>query len=94
MLKLREASLDWALAHVEQFGDTDIFPTPFEFGAIRLCWEDLKSELAGTDMLGWIARPTRSCLSPKHRFGFRVSPTRPAAKPTFARSCKPCRSEK
>ena len=28
------AAVDWALTHVKRFGDTDIFPVPFEFGAV------------------------------------------------------------
>jgi|GEM_PF-3994269 len=35
MLKLQERSYDWALEHIEKYGDTDIFPLPFEFAAIR-----------------------------------------------------------
>lgn len=85
-LNLKPKSLDWTLKHVEKFGDTDIFPLPFEYLAIRECWEDppqdptkqqvqkgLRSWLAVQDMLNWTGRTHRRCLSPKHHFGFRVS---------------------
>jgi hypothetical protein len=36
MLKLDPASLGWALAHMEVFGDIDIFPVPFELMAAAL----------------------------------------------------------
>ena len=74
MLKLKTASLDWALNHIESHGDTDIFPPPFEYQAIRLAWpSSLPQILANEDMLQWQTKPYRRCLSPKHRYGFRVS---------------------
>jgi hypothetical protein len=73
-LYLSAESLDWALKHVENCGDTDIFPVPFEFEAIRHTWDSrLRRVLAGQDLHQYRARPYRRCLSPKHRFGFRVS---------------------
>lgn len=74
MLKLREESLDWALKHIESFGDTDIFPLPFEFKAIKYCWdEDIVPWLKSEDVLQWKTRTFRRCLTPKHRYGFRIS---------------------
>jgi len=29
-------ALDWSLAHVHKYGDTDIFPVPFEYEAIMI----------------------------------------------------------
>lgn len=83
-LTLQPESLDWALKHVEVHGDGDIFPVPFEFKAIRASWNDtgpdptkprptLRDWLSGVDLFNWATRPYRRCLSPKHRFGFRVS---------------------
>lgn len=72
MLTLQEQSLDWALAHVEKCGDTDVFPTPFEYKAIRHDWETLRPELAKQDVLEWKVRPWRTLLAPKARYGFRV----------------------
>ncbi|CDX02910.1 RNA-directed DNA polymerase [Desulfitobacterium hafniense] len=74
MLKLAERSLDWALLHIEKYGDTDIFPVPFEFEAIRYQWEQsMRSWLRSQDILQWTPRPYRRCLTPKHRYGFRVA---------------------
>lgn len=73
-MKLQAATLDWALRHIENFGDTDIFPVPFEFEAIRWDWDaKIKPWLSNSDMLQWQVRPYRRCLSPKHSFGFRMS---------------------
>ena len=73
MLKLSPHSLDWALNQAELLGDTDIFPLPFEFSAIRHDWDRLRRLLASRDLLAWQARPHRDCLSPKSFHGFRVA---------------------
>lgn len=73
-LYLSPDSLDWALKHVEKYGDTDIFPVPFEYKAIRHDWDNkLRDYLSKTDLYNYQVRPYRRCLSPKHRFGFRIS---------------------
>lgn len=72
MLQLRQDSLDWALAHVLRYGDTDVFPVPFEYAAIEHDWASVKASLAATDVLHWTTRPQRILLSPKARNGFRV----------------------
>ena len=84
-MKLSLASLDWALKHIELEGDTNVFPRPFEYLAIRQCWDafpgdpgkhakpGLRDYLAAQEMLSWNTRPYRKSLSPKHRFGFRSS---------------------
>lgn len=74
MLKLQTDSLDLALTHIENFGDTDIFPVPFEYEAIRYCWEDyIRPWLESKDITQWETRAPRRCLTPKHRYGFRNS---------------------
>ncbi|WP_028390714.1 RNA-directed DNA polymerase [Bacillus cihuensis] len=83
MLKLRTESLEWALKHIENYGDTDIFPVPFEYEAIRYLWDTntrelpngttLKEYLRNQDMLQWKVRDFRRSLTPKHKYGFRLS---------------------
>lgn len=72
-LILTDAALDWALAHALRFGDTDIFPEILEFKAIEEDWSNIKGYIQRNDILEWKIRPTRRCLVPKHRFGFRIS---------------------
>lgn len=72
-LTISESSLDWALQHAINFGDTDIFPEAFEFSAIADGWSDVKAWIRDVDILSWTVRPYRRCLVPKHRFGFRIS---------------------
>ena len=74
MLRLQSASLDWALKHIEKYGDTDIFPVPFEFQAIREFWDsDIKPWIRSMNLLEWELRPYRRLLTPKNRYGFRIS---------------------
>ncbi|MCP3741421.1 RNA-directed DNA polymerase [Rossellomorea sp. BNER] len=83
MLKLKNESLEWALQHIENYGDTDIFPIPFEYEAIRYLWDKntrelpngttLKEYLRNQDILKWNVRDFRRSLTPKHKFGFRLS---------------------
>ena len=72
MLQLQESSLDWALAHALKHGDTDVFPLPFEYEAIKCDWGQLKPYLAKQNMRDWEVRPVRTLLSAKARYGFRV----------------------
>jgi hypothetical protein len=72
MLHLKQTSLNWAIEHALNFGDTDVFPLPFEFGAIKFDWTDISASLLSEDILNWKTRPPRSLLSPKSRYGFRI----------------------
>lgn len=72
MLTLQEGSLNWAINHALNIGDTDVFPAPFEYEAIRHDWDAVRSELAAVNVLEWVTRPARALLSPKAKYGFRV----------------------
>ena len=68
-----EDSLNWALAHAERQGDTGIFPTPFEFQAIRFAWDELRPKLSHADLDTRPVEELRRCLTPKGRFSYRVA---------------------
>ena len=83
-MHLRNASLDWALKHIERYGDTDIFPIPFEYQAVRHCWEaglgfgeirarGFRELLRAADLSAWALRPQRRCIAPKNLYGFRIA---------------------
>jgi reverse transcriptase-like protein len=69
---LSSDSLDWALTHISRFGDTDIFPVPFEFDALKHGWSWIKAELEKIDLADYGTRGTRRMLVPKPGAGFRV----------------------
>ena len=66
-------ALDFALAHVERQGDTDILPPAFEFHAIRHSWSSVRDYLATQDLDTWQVRPLRKCMAPKGPLGFRIA---------------------
>lgn len=72
MLNLQRDSLEWAIAHATKFGDTDVFPVPFEYEAIDFDKVNIVSFLSGSDLHNWATRPHRTLLSPKAKYGFRV----------------------
>ena len=73
MLYLEDTSLDWALKHVSRFGDTDVFPLPFEYAAIHQDWDTIRTYLASQDLDTWAVRDQRRMLTPKQDLGFRVA---------------------
>ena len=74
MMRVSEDALDFALAHVQRYGDTDVLPTAFEFAAIESSWADrVRPFLAGQDLDTWPTGPLRRSLSPKGRIGYRVA---------------------
>ena len=73
MLHLQDTSLDWALMHVSRFGDTDVFPLPFEYAAIHQDWDTIRTYLANQDLDTWAVREQRRMLTPKQDLGFRVA---------------------
>ena len=70
---LSSDSLDWALAHISQFGDTDIFPIPFEYKAIKHDWNTIKPYLSSIDLGSYQTRSYIRCLIPKPLGGYRVA---------------------
>jgi hypothetical protein len=69
---LEEDSLDFALTHIMDRGDTDILPPAAEFEAVFDQWDELRSFLCGSDLDNWSVRPLRRCLSPKRHLGLRI----------------------
>ena len=50
MVKLDDASLEFAKEFLLSQGDLDLFPTPFEIKAINKEWGTIKTELLSKDM--------------------------------------------
>lgn len=70
---LSATSLDWANTHIKRFGDTDLFPVPFEFEAIRHSWLSVRDSLSQIDLETYEGRPLRRFLVPKPTGGFRAA---------------------
>ena len=72
MTILSESSLDFALAHVEAFYDSDFFPKPDEYVAIRACWDDAKKHLMQTNVEKLKFEFPRTMPVRKTNGGFRI----------------------
>lgn len=73
-LRLPPAAYDFALQHIEKYGDTDLLPVPFEYTAIRAQWNtDIRPWLLKQDVTSWVARPARRILVPKRSGGQRMA---------------------
>jgi hypothetical protein len=70
---LKPESLKWALTHIMRFGDTDLFPVPFEYTAIEYDWDSIEEELARVDLSTYETRSLRRFLVPKPGGGYRVA---------------------
>lgn len=66
-------SLGWALAHILKFGDTDIFPIPFEYKAIQCFWNDVKTKLESENLENHEVSAPLRLLVPKQFPCFRVA---------------------
>lgn len=69
---LTPSALDWALKHIDRFGDTDLLPVPFEYEAIAHAWGWLRDELAALDLAQYRIGSAQRYLVPKPSAGFRV----------------------
>ncbi len=69
---LHAESVNWAIAHLLRFGDTDVLPVPFEFQAIRTFKTDVVAHLTSLDLEAYRTRAYVRVLTPKHPMGFRV----------------------
>lgn len=70
---LSTESIDWAITHIRRFGDTDIFPIPFEYEAIKHSWSNLKKKISEINIATYEGRPFRRMLIPKQNDNFRVA---------------------
>ncbi len=73
MDQLNPDSINWALTHILRFGDTDLFPIPFEYSAIAHARDEVSDELKKIDLTEYEGRPLRRFLVPKPQGGYRVA---------------------
>ena len=67
------SSLSWALAHVRKFGDSDIFPVPFEYEAIAHDWNSIGPHLHSVDFDNHKVFADRRVMVIKPGGGFRAA---------------------
>jgi hypothetical protein len=72
MLRLKPASINWAIDHALKYGDTGVLPLPFEYLAIAADRASIVKYLSDQDLGHWQVRPARVLLAPKAKYSFRV----------------------
>lgn len=72
-MKLPKSAYDWALKHLGSEGDTDLFPTPFEIGAIKQNWRKVREELARIDIENYGWKGSQRFVVPKDILAFRIA---------------------
>jgi len=68
---LSAGSLDWAINHVSKYGDTDLFPIPFEFALIKKDWTAVQLKLRQIDIGAHQWSSTRQIIVQKDEVSFR-----------------------
>jgi hypothetical protein len=64
-------SLYWAIEHLRNYGDTDLFPIPFEFAFLANHWSSIRTRLAGLDLYAYKWGRSRKTLIHKDELIFR-----------------------
>ncbi len=70
-MKLNSASYTWALRHLSEEGDSDLFPAPFEIQVFDYCWPDLLAALTKLDVEQYQWSDGRRFVIPKEALAFR-----------------------
>lgn len=73
MIKLEEKYFKCAVEHIIAYGDTDIFPYPFELKFLEDCKDQVVEKLADMDLAEYHPMSLIESLVPKQKFGFRAA---------------------
>ncbi|MBU8539466.1 RNA-directed DNA polymerase [Falsiroseomonas tokyonensis] len=71
-MKLKKASLEWAIKHIISEGDTDLLPLPFEFNVINEYSARAVKSLSNVDINAHNWSSPRRFLIPKRELSFRA----------------------
>lgn len=69
-MKIHIDDINFAFEHLKKFGDSDIFPTPFEYQIID---DECLKWISSQDAKQWIPAESIKCLTAKELTGFRVA---------------------
>jgi len=70
---LRTDSLHWSLLHIMRYGDTDIFPVPFEFEAYQSIFPEILKYLTSINLTEHEVNASIKLMVPKSSSGFRAA---------------------
>lgn len=72
MYKLKAKSLDWALNHLVNYYDSDFFPKPFEFLAIKADWSNIKKHIQSINLKDYVPQAPTIVMAAKPGGTFRA----------------------
>ena len=72
-MKLQRDSYEWALKHLVEEGDSDLFPAPFEIAVIKHCWSQMLPDLEKLDVENHNWNSGRRFVIPKEALAFRTA---------------------
>ncbi|WP_409275857.1 RNA-directed DNA polymerase [Neobacillus sp. SCS-31] len=72
-MKLKKESIKWAIEHIYNDSDTDLFPKPEEIVIIYKDKENISNKLADLDLSNYIWKPYRRFIIPKTELSYRVA---------------------
>lgn len=71
-MKLSEASLEWALTHLQRENDTDLFPEPIEIEIVNQQRAEIVKLLKDVDLGAYSWHPSRRFMVPKGELSYRM----------------------
>ncbi len=72
-MNLNQASFDWAINHILKYGDSDLFPKPYEIEAISKLAPPVAVELSKVDISNYFPSPARRFIVPKEDLSYRAA---------------------
>ena len=72
-MKLQENSLRWALNHVLNYSDTDLFPKPVEFDILQEIENEAINRFKDIDLGNYQHNPSRRFIVPKDEISYRTA---------------------
>lgn len=72
-MKIAETSIEWAINHLTEYGDTDLFPKPVEFDIIAKEREYVKNKLKDIDISSYNFQSSRRFVIPKDELSYRIA---------------------
>jgi hypothetical protein len=70
---ISDGALNWSITHISRFGDTDIYPIPFEYEAYKSVWLEVIKHLTACNLAEHELGPSIKMMIPKQSEGFRAA---------------------
>lgn len=72
-MKLDKSSIKWAIKHLNNVGDTDLFPVPIEFSIVSELGSKAVKKISDIDLSNYDPGKNRRFIIPKNKIDYRVA---------------------